>query len=221
MKKFILLFVAICSALILFAQDVIVTVDEQQISAKILEISSSEVKYLDFNNQDGPVYVLSVQEILSIQLANGDVKSYERKAAPVIVETVTATQQVNNVSYLIRTGNRYHYNGVEMRGDVYANFLKNNCAEAYGKYQNGRTIATVGWVLFGVGLGLDLGLVWISPYSGLIGLACEIACIPTLIVGYNRMHSSAEIFNVSCGRNSFVSLGVTASQNGFGLALNF
>ena len=73
MKKFILLFVAICSAPILFAQDVIVTVDEQQISAKILEISSSEVKYLDFNNQDGPVYVLSTQEILDTET---DIKYY-------------------------------------------------------------------------------------------------------------------------------------------------
>ena len=221
MKKFILLFVAICSAPILFAQDVIVTVDEQQISAKILEISSSEVKYLDFNNQDGPVYVLSTQEILSIQLANGDVKSYERKAAPVIVETATTTQQVNNVSYLIRTGNRYHYNGVEMRGDIYANFLKNNCTEAFNKYQQGKTVSSVGWILLGVGVGLDLGFAWWAPYTGYIGLACEIACIPTLIVGYSQMHSSAEIFNVSCGRSSMASWSVTASGNGIGFALNF
>lgn len=221
MKKFILSLVAICVATVLFAQDVIVTIDEQQISAKILEISSSEVKYLDFNNQDGPVYVLSIQEILSIQLANGDVKSYERKTAPVFVETTTTAKQSHNASYLIRTGNRYHYNGIEMRGDVYANFLKNNCTEAYTKYQKGRTVSTVGWILLGVGVGLDLGFAWWAPYTGYIGLACEIACIPTLIVGYGQMHSSAEIFNVSCGRSSMVSWSVTASGNGVGVALNF
>ena len=221
MKKFILSLVAICVATVLFAQDVIVTIDEQQISAKILEISSSEVKYLDFNNQDGPVYVLSIQEILSIQLANGDVKSYERKTAPVFEETTTTTKQSHNASYLIRTGNRYHYNGIEMRGDVYANFLKNNCTEAYTKYQKGRTVSTVGWILLGVGVGLDLGFAWWAPYTGYIGLACEIACIPTLIVGYGQMHSSAEIFNVSCGRSSMASWSVTASGNGIGVALNF
>ena len=221
MKKFILSLVAICVATVLFAQDVIVTIDEQQISAKILEISSSEVKYLDFNNQDGPVYVLSIQEILSVQLANGDVKSYERKTAPIVVETTTTTKQSNNTSYLIRTGNRYHYNGIEMRGDVYANFLKNNCTEAYTKYQKGRTVSTVGWILLGVGVGLDLGFAWWTPYTGYIGLACEIACIPTLIVGYGQMHSSAEIFNVSCGRSSMASWSVTASGNGIGVALNF
>lgn len=221
MKKFILSLVAICVATVLFAQDVIVTIDEQQISAKILEISSSEVKYLDFNNQNGPVYVLSIQEILSIQLANGDVKSYERKTAPVFVETTTTAKQSHNASYLIRTGNSYHYNGIEMRGDVYANFLKNNCTEAYTKYQKGRTVSTVGWILLGVGVGLDLGFAWWAPYTGYIGLACEIACIPTLIVGYGQMHSSAEIFNVSCGRSSMASWSVTASGNGIGVALNF
>lgn len=221
MKKFILSLVVICVATVLFAQDVIVTIDEQQISAKILEISSSEVKYLDFNNQDGPVYVLSIQEILSIQLANGDVKSYERKTEPVFVETTTTAKQSHNASYLIRTGNRYHYNGIEMRGDVYANFLKNNCTEAYTKYQKGRTVSTVGWILLGVGVGLDLGFAWWAPYTGYIGLACEIACIPTLIVGYGQMHSSAEIFNVSCGRSSMASWSVTASGNGIGVALNF
>ena len=176
---------------------------------------------MDFNNQDGPVYVLSIQEILSVQLANGDVKSYERKTAPIVVETTTTTKQSNNTSYLIRTGNRYHYNGIEMRGDVYANFLKNNCTEAYTKYQKGRTVSTVGWILLGVGVGLDLGFAWWAPYTGYIGLACEIACIPTLIVGYGQMHSSAEIFNVSCGRSSMASWSVTASGNGIGVALNF
>lgn len=221
MRKFILSLVTICAATVLFAQDVIVTIDEQRISAKILEISSSEIKYLDFNNQDGPVYVLSTQEILSIQLANGDIKSYKRETTHDIVETTSTSKQSHNASYLIRTGNRYHYNGIEMRGDVYANFLKNNCTEAYTKYQKGKTVSTVGWILLGVGVGLDLGFAWWAPYTGYIGLACEIACIPTLIVGYNQMHSSADIFNLACGRSSMVSWSVTASGNGIGLALNF
>ena len=56
-----------------------------------------------------------------------------------------------------------------MRGDVYANFLKNNCTEAYTKYQKGRTVSTVGWILLGVGVGLDLGFAWWAPYTGYIG----------------------------------------------------
>ena len=59
MKRVILSLIAVCSTLISFSQDVIVTVDEQQIQAKILEISNTEIKYLDYNNQDGPIYVLT------------------------------------------------------------------------------------------------------------------------------------------------------------------
>ena len=103
----------------------------------------------------------------------------------------------------------------------YANFLKNNCAEAYTKYQYGKSVSTAGWVLLGVGLGLDLGFAWWVPYTSYVALACEIACIPTLIVGYTQMHRSADIFNASCGHSSMMSWSITAGENGFGLALNF
>ena len=112
---------------------------------------------------------------------------------------------------------------MEMRGDVYANFLKTNCSEAFYKYQKGKSLSTVGWILLGVGVGLDVcytaGIV--PYYFGYAVLAFEIACIPTLIVGYTQMHRSADLFNMTCGRSSTTSWSVTASGNGIGLALNF
>ena len=36
------------------------------------------MKYLDFNNQDGPTFVLSTNEISSIIFANGQIKVYEQ-----------------------------------------------------------------------------------------------------------------------------------------------
>ena len=52
MKKLILLFVAMIATTMLFAQDVIVTTDSKKIEAKIVEVSSTQVKYLDYNAQD-------------------------------------------------------------------------------------------------------------------------------------------------------------------------
>ena len=78
MKKIILTIVAIITTTMLFAQDVIITKDAQKINAKITEISSENVKYLDFNNQDGPTFVLSTDEISSIMFSNGQVKVYEQ-----------------------------------------------------------------------------------------------------------------------------------------------
>ena len=79
MKKLILLFVAMIATTMLFAQDVIVTTDSKKIEAKIVEVSSTQVKYLDYNAQDGPTFVLSTDEIASIIFASGQVKVYEHK----------------------------------------------------------------------------------------------------------------------------------------------
>ena len=220
MKKILSLFVIIVGmATIASAQDIITTIDSQEIKAKILEISSTQVKYVDFNYQDGPVYVFNADEIASITLANGEVKTFAQKENPESLSVSNSTITQN--PYVLRTGNRYYYNGEEMRGEVYANFLKNNCADAYRLYQHGKSVSTAGWILLGVGVGLDIGFAWWLPYSGYIGLACEIACIPTLIVGYTQMHRSAEIYNTACIVNSQAYWSINASQNGIGIALNF
>ena len=214
MKKIILLFVAMIATAMLFAQDVIVTTDSQKIIAKILEVSSSEVKYVDFNIQEGPTYVLSTDEISSIIFASGQVKVFDHNSK----QSVVIQPEVKT---LYRTGNKYFYDGKQMKGDVYANFLKNNCTEAYNKYQQGYKVSMAGWVLLGVGVGLDVCSICGVPYVGFAALACEIACIPTLIVGYTQMHRSADLFNATCGSNAQLSWSVTTSQNGVGLALNF
>ena len=99
--------------------------------------------------------------------------------------------------------------------------MKKNCTEAYQQYQHGHNVAIAGWCLFGVGLGLDLCFSTWLPYTWIPALACEIACIPTLIVGYTQMHRSADLFNSACVGKSQAYWSVTASQNGVGLALNF
>ena len=101
MKKIILTIVAIITTTMLFAQDVIITKDAQKINAKITEISSENVKYLDFNNQDGPTFVLSTDEISSIMFSNGQVKVYE---------------QNNNKSVVIKTENKNEYVHRKIRG---------------------------------------------------------------------------------------------------------
>ena len=75
MRKIVSLFVAIIATTMLFAQDVIVTTDSKKIEAKIVEVSSTQVKYLDFNAQDGPTFVLSADEISSIIFTSSSVKS--------------------------------------------------------------------------------------------------------------------------------------------------
>ncbi|MBK6938450.1 MAG: hypothetical protein IPH18_17570 [Chitinophagaceae bacterium] len=57
-------------------QDRIYRQNGKTIEAKVLEVSSSEVKYKEFNNPDGPVYVLEADRIKKIVFENGTVQTF-------------------------------------------------------------------------------------------------------------------------------------------------
>lgn len=217
MKKLILLLVAIVATTVLFAQDVIVTTDSRKIEAKIVEVSSQQVKYLDYNYQEGPTFVLYTDEISSIIFSNGQVKVYEHQKPKSLVEQPELMNE-----YIVRSGNKYYYDGQMMRGNVYSTFLRNNCTEAFKEFRTGRIVSNIGWALLMVGVGLDFAtLATGSMYVGIPAVILEIGCIPTLAIGYAQMHRSADIFNSKCVAKSQAYWSVTASQNGVGLALNF
>ncbi len=55
-------------------------------------------------------------------------------------------------------------------------------------------------------------------------LGCSVASIPLLIVGYNKMHKSVDVFNQECSQRTNRVYGywsVNASKYGVGLAFNF
>ena len=60
------------SSVVCMAQDVITKKDGTDISAKVLEISDSAIKYKKFDNQEGPTYVISTSDILLIRYENGE-----------------------------------------------------------------------------------------------------------------------------------------------------
>lgn len=78
MKKLFFLLTALVASVCTFAQDVIVTKDAKQIEAKIIEVSKSEIKYKEFDYQDGPTFILSTDEIATITYGNGKVVVYNQ-----------------------------------------------------------------------------------------------------------------------------------------------
>lgn len=73
--------IAIFLSVSIRAQDIIVTTDAKKIEAKITEVSKSEIKYKEFDYQDGPTFTLGVEEINSIIYANGKVALYNQDKA--------------------------------------------------------------------------------------------------------------------------------------------
>lgn len=76
MKKLILFIVLIATANVLLAQDVIVKKDSTKVECKITEISDYEIKYVEWDNQSGPLYIVGVDKIAYVKFANGKVTSY-------------------------------------------------------------------------------------------------------------------------------------------------
>ena len=63
-------------ALLTFAQDIIITSDAQKIEAKIMEVSKAEIKYKEWDNLEGPLFVMATSEISSVIYSNEKVGHY-------------------------------------------------------------------------------------------------------------------------------------------------
>ncbi len=82
----------------LFASDMIVTKDARKIDAKILEVSSSEIKYKKMSNPNGPTYVMSVAEIQTVVYENGEVEIYEERKEEEVAKPVEKAENYNRVA---------------------------------------------------------------------------------------------------------------------------
>lgn len=82
MKQTTTLLLALLAAVPLFAQDIIVRRDGSVVQSKIVEVSSSEIKYKKLSKPDGPIFVLKTSEIISINYADGEVERYDQVAEP-------------------------------------------------------------------------------------------------------------------------------------------
>ncbi len=100
---------ALATTICSFAQDIIVTNKAQKIDAKILEVTSSEIRYKELDNLDGPTFILRIDEINSIIYANGKVVLCNQQQSNEISEkqkSAEATAKANALAGLFEnTGN--------------------------------------------------------------------------------------------------------------------
>lgn len=62
-----------------FSQDIITKKDGTKIEVKVLEISSTEVKYYNFTQPNGPLRILGTYEITEINYENGESEKFNAK----------------------------------------------------------------------------------------------------------------------------------------------
>lgn len=184
MKKAFLILCAAFVAMGVYAQDIIVTRNSQRIEAKILEVSSAEIKYKEFNNQDGPTFVLTAAEINTIIYQNGTVKVFDQPVAqpvqqqyaPVYAAQPAQAQPAQNAYGhlaglpITKSDDNYFIGDQRLNEEQYLAFIQANCAEAWESYQKGKGLWKSGWTCFGVGLGFEaVGAMFYGLGVGLSG----------------------------------------------------
>jgi len=97
MKKVILILVAVIGfGFIANAQDVILKKDGSEIEAKVLEITDQQIKYKNFDFQDGPVRNINISEVFVIIYQNGQKEVFNKEPEPIKSTHTTEENTVQN-----------------------------------------------------------------------------------------------------------------------------
>lgn len=165
MKKLITLFLLATISCLSFAQDVIITKDKERIQAKILEVSKDEIKYKKFNYQDGPIFSVDIDDVLTVAYENGEVEVYDEEFIEekneVIQAKAEALRKQEALYGTFTKEDEYYYlrdrdKTTRMDQKAYLEFIQNNCPEAYRNYQKGNKLWKAGLGMLGSGLGMTL-----------------------------------------------------------------
>jgi hypothetical protein len=97
MKKLIVFVFLAALASGICAQDLIVKTDSTKIEVKITEVSEYEIKYYEFDNLTGPVFILGVDKIAFIKYANGKVSSYKGHVNSISTDIDAASINKRNI----------------------------------------------------------------------------------------------------------------------------
>ena len=101
-------------------QDTIIKYSGEIISAKIMEISPTQIKYKKFNFQDGPLYVENKSDIKMIKYSNGLKEEFAKEKPKITNVTTTgnddyyggtATAPANSTNKIEAFGSHYRVQG--------------------------------------------------------------------------------------------------------------
>lgn len=107
MKKIIItVLTSIFTITICFSQDIMTKKSGEDIQGKVLEVTSSEIKYKKFDNQDGPTYSMLKSDVLMVRYKNGtkDIFTEEKKNETVSTQSNTSGDLKANIYFIRSTG---------------------------------------------------------------------------------------------------------------------
>jgi hypothetical protein len=72
-----------------FAQDIITKKSGEDIQAKVLEVSTTELKYKKFDNLTGPIFIIVLSDVLMVRYENGSKDIFNNDKKDVISSAIT------------------------------------------------------------------------------------------------------------------------------------
>ena len=79
-----------------YCQDVLYTTAGSKLKGKVTEINTKDIKYKDFNNLEGPTYVIAKADVVLIQYSNGTtevINDNPNTLAPKLTATVAPIEK--------------------------------------------------------------------------------------------------------------------------------
>jgi hypothetical protein len=206
------------------AQDVIVTKDAKKINAKVTEVKIDNIKYKNFDNQDGPTYTLLKSAVSSILYQNGTVETFgEDKTAPGLRSTPAPATST--------TPSTRAYSAQQRRAFSYSN-MQNDNPLLYQRYAAGKSQASMGWMCIlvgvaGVAVGAGDAILESNGKGGIfigVGAVCIGVGIPVTIAGNKKKKSAMNEYRMryseASGENA-PHFQLNVHPNGLGLAYVF
>jgi hypothetical protein len=118
-----------------YAQDLITTKKGEDIKAKILEVSSTEVKYKRYSNLEGPTFTISTRDILMVRYQNGEKEIFAE-----------SNSNKSRGSKSVHAGMRYN----EYKDLYNTNYYIHEAGDAYSPFWSG----LASFVIPGLGQGI-------------------------------------------------------------------
>lgn len=224
------------------AQDIILTTDNEIISAVISEIGDDSIVYKKADNPEGPNYRISTSRVIKIQFSNGTEQSFSQSAQTPVQQRGPVQPgyspymyygpgklSLSKSGFLVRVDD---FTGNEVDDDVLESVMN---SDEFGTFRGmrvmsniGRITSLVGAPIFGFGLGWGLGnmishrsfdtVSWTMMYIG------GSLLIPGMIVGLigdGRIRSVLDDYNHRNGYAYNPTLEFGATPYGIGLTYNF
>jgi len=89
------------------AQDIIIKNDKAEIKSKVIELTSTTIKYKKWENQDGPLYNIEKTEVFMILYANGQREIIKQDNAVINASVNNRSETKSNITSVQNQPNNY------------------------------------------------------------------------------------------------------------------